>query len=67
MARVHQRRVEYPFSLLCEHVSHVAIYLRQMVRAVVVVVEGAVAIVAEGAVVLLTDIAEQERRLCFDS
>jgi hypothetical protein len=37
-----------------------------MVRVVVVVVEGAVAIAAEGAVVLLTDIAEQERRLCFD-
>jgi hypothetical protein len=36
-------------------------------RAVVVVVEGAVAIAAEGAVVLLTDIAEQERRLCLDS
>ena len=38
-----------------------------MVRVVVVVVEGAVVIAAEGAVVLLTDIAEQERRLCFDS
>jgi hypothetical protein len=39
-----------------------------MVRVVVVVVEGAVAIAVEaGAVVLLTDIAEQERRLCFDS
>lgn len=38
-----------------------------MVRVVVVVVEGAVAIAVEGAVELLTDIAEQERRLCFDS
>jgi hypothetical protein len=39
-----------------------------MVRVVVVVVEGAVvAIAAEGAVVLLTDIAERERRLCFNS
>jgi len=38
-----------------------------MVRVVVVVVEGAVAIAVEGAVVLLTDIAERERRLCFES
>lgn len=38
-----------------------------MARVVVVVVEGAVVIAAEGAVVvLLTDIAQQERRLCFD-
>jgi hypothetical protein len=38
-----------------------------MVRAVVVVVEGAVVIAAEGVVVVpLTDIAQQERRLCFD-
>jgi hypothetical protein len=38
-----------------------------MVRVVVVVVEGVVAIAAEGAVVLLTDIAEQERRLYLDT
>jgi hypothetical protein len=38
-----------------------------MVTVVVVVVEGAVVIAAEGAVVLLTDIAELEKCLCFDS
>jgi hypothetical protein len=38
-----------------------------MVKVVVVVVEGAVAIAAEDAVVLLTDIAELERCMCFDS
>ena len=38
-----------------------------MVKAVVVVVEGVVATAAEGEDVLLTDIAEQERRLCFNS